>query len=224
MNLCCDVEIGQQKIVISATIYSGTHMVGTTKKTCYGTFHVKVGVICNHVVIFAPVSGILLIVIHKPKIRRNKFMRKQKHLTLRILLGVGVFGCGSTLALASMGSPMATQQQPSSPAMQSGQGTLAPKMSVQPPGPKVGHAELHHFAAAIISVQPINREVHRDLATQKMTQTQHQQLIKTYTQKVKTVLAKNHLSPVAYETLIKKAQTDPAFAQRVETAIKAHGG
>ncbi|MHB8237101.1 MAG: DUF4168 domain-containing protein [Acidithiobacillus ferrivorans] len=149
----------------------------------------------------------------------------KKYLTLRILLGVGIFSCGSTLALASMGSPMATQQQPSSSAMQSGQGAPAPKMSAQSsPGPKVGSGELHHFAAAIMAVRPINQKVRRDLATQKLTQTQHQQLIQTYTQKVKTVLMKNHLSPVAYETLMKKAQTNPAFAQRVETVIKAHSG
>ncbi|MHB1321041.1 MAG: DUF4168 domain-containing protein [Acidithiobacillus ferrivorans] len=145
----------------------------------------------------------------------------KKHLTLRILLGVGIFGCGSTLALASMGSPMATQQQPSNSAMQSGQGAPAPQPS---PGPKVGSGELHHFAAAIMAVRPINQKVRRDLATQKLTPTQHQQLIQTYTQKVKTVLTKNHLSPVAYETLMKKAQTNPAFAQRVETVIKAHSG
>lgn len=150
----------------------------------------------------------------------------KKYLTLRILLGIGIFGCGSTLALASMGSPMATQQQSSSSAMPSSQGAHAPnQMSAQPPsGPKVGPGELHHFAAAIIAVRPINQKVRRDLATQKLTQTQHQQLIQTYTQKVKTVLTKNHLSPVAYETLMKKAQTNPAFAQRVETVIKAHSG
>ncbi|WCE92660.1 DUF4168 domain-containing protein [Acidithiobacillus ferriphilus] len=140
----------------------------------------------------------------------------KKYLTLRILLGAGVFACGSTLALASMGSPMATQQQSSSSAMPSSQGNS--------PGPKVGPGELHHFAAAIIAVRPINQKIRRDLATQKLTQTQHQQLIQAYTRKVKTVLTKNHLSPVAYETLMKKAQTNPAFAQRVETVIKAHGG
>ena len=149
----------------------------------------------------------------------------KKYLTLRTLLGVGIFGCGSTLALASMGSPMATQQQSSSSAMQSSQGAPAPQMSVQPSsGPKVGPRELHHFAAATIAVRPINQKVRRDLATQKLTQTQHQQLIQAYTQKVKKVLTKNHLSPVAYETLMKKAQTNPAFAQRVETVIKAHSG
>ena len=149
----------------------------------------------------------------------------KKYLTLRILLGAGVFACGSTLALASMGSSMATQQQSSSSTMPSSQGSPAPKMSAQPsPGPKVGPGELHHFAAAIIAVRPINQKIRRDLATQKLTQTQHQQLIQAYTRKVKTVLTKNHLSPVAYETLMKKAQTNPAFAQRVETVIKAHGG
>ncbi|BBF66760.1 hypothetical protein AFERRID_29780 [Acidithiobacillus ferridurans] len=67
MDLRHNVEMEQQQIVISATIYPDAHMVGATTKICYDTFHMKVGMKCNHVVIFASVSWLWLIVIHKSK-------------------------------------------------------------------------------------------------------------------------------------------------------------
>ena len=45
MELCCDVEMAQQQIVISTTIYPDVHMVGATEKICYDTFHMKEGAI-----------------------------------------------------------------------------------------------------------------------------------------------------------------------------------
>ena len=65
MDLCIYVEMMQQQIVTGATIYQGAHVVGATKKICYDTVYMKVGTIWNNIVIFAHVSGILLIVIHK---------------------------------------------------------------------------------------------------------------------------------------------------------------
>ena len=41
-------------------------MVGITKKSCYGTFHVKVDVDMHYAIIFATINVILLIVIYKP--------------------------------------------------------------------------------------------------------------------------------------------------------------
>ena len=67
MDLRRNVEMAQQQIVISATIYPDAHMVGATTKICYDTFHMKVGIKGNHVVIFSSVSGLLLIVIHNSK-------------------------------------------------------------------------------------------------------------------------------------------------------------
>ena len=67
MELRRNVEMAQQQIVISATIYPDAHMVGATTKICYDTFHMKVGIKGNHVVIFSSVSGLLLIVIHNSK-------------------------------------------------------------------------------------------------------------------------------------------------------------
>ena len=65
MDLWNYVEMVQQQIVIGATIYQGVHMVGATKKICYDAVYVRVGTIWNNIVIFAHVSGIMLIVIHK---------------------------------------------------------------------------------------------------------------------------------------------------------------
>lgn len=58
MDLRRNVEMAQQQIIISATIYPDAHMVGDTTKICYDTFHMKVGMKGNHVVTFASVSGL----------------------------------------------------------------------------------------------------------------------------------------------------------------------
>ncbi|WP_353850891.1 DUF4168 domain-containing protein [Acidithiobacillus sp.] len=55
------------------------------------------------------------------------------------------------------------------------------------------------------------------------TLTQHRRLVAKYGTKIRHVLVQNHLTPVRYEMLLKKAQTDPMFAQRTETVMKSMG-
>ena len=143
------------------------------------------------------------------------------HIARNLLLGFGIFGLGSTLALADMGSPMGPVPQSAGTRAQSGQGTTAPMMPAQ--GPHVGHQELHHFASAIVAIRPIDKKVRQAMSTKKMTVAQHHQMLVKYGTQIKHVLVQNHLTPVKYEMLLKKAQTDPAFAQRTEAVMKTMG-
>ena len=146
------------------------------------------------------------------------------HIARNLLLGFGVFGLGSTLALADMGSPMGPVPQSAGTTAQSGQGTAVPMMPAQPTqGPHVGHKELHHFASAIVAIRPIDKKVRQAMSTKKMTVAQHHQMLVKYGTQIKHVLVQNHLTPVKYEMLLKKAQTDPAFAQRTEAVMKTMG-
>lgn len=147
-----------------------------------------------------------------------------KHIARNLLLGLGVFSLGSTLALADMGPPMSSAQQPVGTATQPGQSAAAPMMPVQPAQSlHVGPTELHHFASAIVAIRPIDKKVHQEMSTKKMTMTQHRRLLAKYGTKIRHVLVQNHLTPVRYEMLLKKAQTDPMFAQRTETVMKSIG-
>ncbi len=53
-------------------------MVGATTKICYDTFHMKVGMKGNHVVIFSSVIVLWLIVIHKSKDYEKQNYEKEK--------------------------------------------------------------------------------------------------------------------------------------------------
>ncbi len=144
-----------------------------------------------------------------------------KHIARNLLLGLGVFSLGSTLALADMEPPMSSAQQPAGTATQPGQGAPMPMMPVQPTQSlHVGPTELRHFASVIVAIRPIDKKVHQEISTKKITAAQHHQMIVKYGTKIKQILVQNHLTPVKYEMLLKKAQTDPAFAQRTETVIK----
>jgi hypothetical protein len=52
-----------QKLSWAQLFINYVHMVGITKKSCYGTFHVKVDVDMHYAIIFATINAILLIVI-----------------------------------------------------------------------------------------------------------------------------------------------------------------
>jgi hypothetical protein len=148
-----------------------------------------------------------------------------KHIARNLLLGLGIFSLGSTLALADMGPTMSSAQQPVGTATQpGGQSAAAPMMPVQPTqNPHVGPTELRHFASAIVAIQPIDKKVHQEMSTKKLTMTQHRRLLAKYGKKIRRVLVQNHLTPVRYEMLLKKAQTDPMFARRTEAVMKSMG-
>lgn len=146
------------------------------------------------------------------------------HILRNMLLGLGVFIFGSTLALADMGSSVGPVSQPAGTTAQPGQGTTAPMMPAQPAqGPHVGHKELHRFASAVVAIRPIDKKVHQEMSTRKMTVAQRHQMLVKYGTQIKHILVQNHLTPVKYEMLLKKAQTDPAFAQRTEAVMKTMG-
>ncbi len=90
-------------------------------------------------------------------------------------------------------------------------------------GLPVGHQELRHFAAALKSIQPINVKAEKMLENKTLsTRKKHDRLVQ-YGVQVKTILTKNHLTPAKYETLLKKAQTDPHFVARTEKAMHKSG-
>ncbi len=145
-----------------------------------------------------------------------------KHIIRNLLLGLGIFSLGSILAFANMGPPINSAQQSVGTTTPSGESAPALMMPAQPTqGLHVGSAELRQFASVIVAIRPIDKKVHQEITTKKITAAQHHQMLVKYGTKIKQILVQNHLTPVKYEMLLRKAQTDPAFAQRTETAIKA---
>ena len=87
----------------------------------------------------------------------------------------------------------------------------------------VNAQELHHFAAAVKQIQPIDMKAHAVIENKKMSESSKKMKLAGYDKQITTVLAHHHLTPVKYETLLKKAETDPAFAKRTESALQQLG-
>ncbi|MFA7496934.1 MAG: DUF4168 domain-containing protein [Acidithiobacillus sp.] len=131
-----------------------------------------------------------------------------KSLMHGIFVGLGVFTVCSPLAVAEVHEiPKASPQ------------ASEPKIHI-PKKPHVGASELHHFAAAIVAIHPIDEKAHQQLESKKLTMNERHHLLAHYGRKVIHILSHHHLTPVRYETLLTKAQTDPAFAQRTASVIK----
>ncbi len=84
----------------------------------------------------------------------------------------------------------------------------------------VSHKELVHFARTIRELQPINLQAHKIEMDKNISNTMKEKEMSMYGKKAVSVIKKNHLSPVAYETLVHKAETDPNFAKRAEKVIR----
>lgn len=141
-----------------------------------------------------------------------------------VLVGLGLSIIGSGWAMAVTEMPMAGSQQQSSP-MGAGQGLSATSPMGPAQGqssPAVSQAEVRRFAAAITQIKPLNEQIHHDLGAKSVSAAQRETLMKHYGSKVQAVLSAHHLTVQEYGALMNKAQTDPAFAQQVEAAIKAH--
>ncbi|MFA7496933.1 MAG: DUF4168 domain-containing protein [Acidithiobacillus sp.] len=150
----------------------------------------------------------------------------KKYPEIQIMAGLGVFILGSTMAMASMSTPTtATQPSASSPATQNNSGGYAPPMMSSPAqsGPKVSQIQITHFANAVRAIEPLSAKVQQDATRKGITTAQKETLQNAYTQKVKAILAKNQLSPASYEAMLRKAHSDPQFAQRVEALLKSGG-
>jgi hypothetical protein len=150
----------------------------------------------------------------------------KKHPEIQIMVGLGVFILGSTMAMASMSTPMtATQPPAASSDTQNNSGGYTPPMmsSSAQPGPKISQNQITHFVNAVRAIEPLSEKVQQDATRKGITTAQKETLEKAYTQKVKAILAKNQLSPASYEALLRKAHSDPQFAQRVEAMLKSGG-
>lgn len=104
-----------------------------------------------------------------------------------------------------------------------GQGGTQNGMPMTAPnsGPHVGHQKLQNFAAAIKDIQPIDQKAHRVLADKSLSDGARKAKLTGYDKEIVTILHRHHLSPVDYEMLLRKAQTDPNFAKRTEAALRA---
>ncbi|MGE0049849.1 MAG: DUF4168 domain-containing protein [Acidithiobacillus sp.] len=116
---------------------------------------------------------------------------------------------GSTLALASTAMP--AQTRPDQP------------MSPSPAKLHVDQQELHHFAAAVKEIQPIDMQAHTVISNKSMSEKEKHQKLEGYDKQITAILAQHHLTPRKYEALLKKAETDPAFAKRTESALHGLG-
>ncbi len=143
-----------------------------------------------------------------------------------VMVSLGLFVTGSGWAMANTEMPMSSPQQQSSPmGMGAGQGPSVPPPMGPAQGqssPAVSQAEVRRFAAAVTQIKPVNEQIHHDLGTKSVSAAQRETLMKQYGAKVQAVLSAHHLTVQEYGALMNKAQTDPAFAQQVEAAIKAH--
>lgn len=88
-------------------------------------------------------------------------------------------------------------------------------------GPAVSHGELMKFVAAVKEISPLTNKMRGEAMAKGVSKSRQQQLQQTYSRDVQGILAKNHLSAGTYEMLMRKAQSDPQFAQKVEAAIKS---
>lgn len=158
-----------------------------------------------------------------------------KSIKTSVLIALSTFVLGTSAAFASMNNPMSTTQpQQSSPAMQNGSSTPPPMTSSSPQagaqpmmpaapqaGPAVSHGELMKFVAAVKEISPLTNKMRGEAMAKGVSKSRQQQLQQTYSRDVQGILAKNHLSAGTYEMLMRKAQSDPQFAQKVEAAIKS---
>ncbi|WP_308388779.1 DUF4168 domain-containing protein [Acidithiobacillus sp. AMEEHan] len=117
--------------------------------------------------------------------------------------------CGSTWALAS--TEMPAQTTPAEPMVQS------------PVKLHVDQQELHHFAAAVKEIQPIDMQAHTVISSKSMSEKEKHQKLEGYDKQITAILAQHQLTPTKYEALLKKAETDPAFAKRTEAALHGLG-
>ncbi|WP_291511841.1 DUF4168 domain-containing protein [Acidithiobacillus sp.] len=114
------------------------------------------------------------------------------------------------------GSTGATMQGTNPGGAQSGM-----PMNTPSTGPHVSHRKLHDFAAAIKDIQPIDQKAHKVLTDKSLSENARKAKLTSYDQEIVTILHRHHLSPVDYETLLRKAQTDPNFAKRTEAALRS---
>ncbi len=143
-----------------------------------------------------------------------------------VMVGLGLSVTGVGWAMASTEMPMPAPQQQSSPmGMGAGQGQSSPMPMGPAQGqssPPVSQAEVNRFAAAVTQIKPLNEQIHQELGAKSVSAAQREALMKQYGAKVQEVLSAHQLTVQEYGVLMNKAQTDPAFAQQVEAAIKAH--
>ncbi|MBE7570535.1 DUF4168 domain-containing protein [Acidithiobacillus sp. HP-2] len=161
-----------------------------------------------------------------------------KSIQTNVITALGIFVFSTSVAFASMSSPMSTTQpQPSSPAMQNGASTPpmasgAPQAGAQSgsqpmmpsapqAGPAVSNAEIMHFASALRAIEPLDSKMRTEAMQKGVSKAKQKALAQTYAKDVHGILAKNDLSASSYEMLMRKAHSDPQFAQKVEAAIKS---
>ena len=87
----------------------------------------------------------------------------------------------------------------------------------------VDQQELHHFAAAVKEIQPIDVQAHRVIASTSMSKKEKHQKLEGYNKQIAADLAQHHLTPERYEMLLQKAENDPSFAKRTESALHKMG-
>lgn len=127
-------------------------------------------------------------------------------------IGFGIFTLCSTLAVADVHEKLEASPQ-------------VPESTIHTAKEShVDSTELHHFAASILAIRPIDKEAHQKLDSKNLTITERHQLLAQYGKKVIHVLSHHHLTPVRYERLLTKAQTDPTFAQRTAVVLKTMKG
>ncbi|OCX75359.1 hypothetical protein A6M27_03555 [Acidithiobacillus thiooxidans] len=88
-------------------------------------------------------------------------------------------------------------------------------------GPAVSNAEIMHFASALREIEPLSSKMRGEAMQKGVSKAKQQALEQTYAKDVHGILAKNDLSASTYEMLMRKAHSDPQFAQKVEAAIKS---
>jgi len=94
-------------------------------------------------------------------------------------------------------------------------------MNTPSTGPHVSRQKLENFAAAIKAIQPIDQRARQVLSDKSLSDSARKAKLTSYDKKIVTILQRHHLSPVDYETLLRKAQTDPSFAKRTEAALRS---
>ena len=80
--------------------------------------------------------------------------------------------------------------------------------------------QIKNFAVAVGQIKQLNEQVHTALSQKGLTAAKRENLKQSYMTKVDGVLASNHLTAEQYSSMLKKTQTDPAFAKQVEAAMQ----
>jgi hypothetical protein len=142
-----------------------------------------------------------------------------KSFVRHLVTGMSIFAIGTPFAIADVSMPINSTQNTQKMGSQSA--ASVPTMPTQSPkNMPVSHEELKHFAAALVDIHPLDEKAHaKMMAAKKDPAAQHQVMVH-YSKKIEKVLEQHHLTPTRYEMLLTKAQTDPAFAKRTESAIK----